>query len=45
VDVRVIQDLLGHRSIRSTQVYTQVTPEHLRAVRSPLQLLKTGTTG
>lgn len=40
VDVRVIQNLLGHRSIKSTQVYTQVTPEHVRRIKSPLQLLK-----
>ena len=40
VDVRIIQDLLGHRSIKSTQIYTHVTPEHVRGVKGPLQLLQ-----
>jgi len=31
-DIRVVQELLGHASIATTQVYTKVTPEHLRAV-------------
>ena len=31
-DIRVVQELLGHSSVSTTQVYTKVSPERIRAV-------------
>ncbi len=36
-DLRKIQVVLGHGSIRSTTIYTQVAPSQIAAVRSPLE--------
>lgn len=36
-DLRRIQVVLGHASIRSTTIYTQVSPSQIAAVRSPLE--------
>jgi integrase/recombinase XerD len=41
IDVRVIQSLLGHASIRSTMRYTQVSRAKLAKTKSPLDLLGT----
>jgi integrase/recombinase XerD len=39
-DIRVIQVLLGHSSIRSTARYTQVSERHIGSVKSPLDKLR-----
>lgn len=38
-DMRFIQELLGHQSIKTTQIYTKVTPRSLSKVKSPLDSL------
>lgn len=36
VDVRYVQELLGHASVSTTQLYTKVTNPQLKNIRSPL---------
>jgi integrase/recombinase XerD len=36
VDLRYIQTLLGHKSVRTTEIYTHVTRMDIRNIRSPL---------
>jgi site-specific recombinase XerD len=43
VDIRVIQVLLGHTKLTTTAHYSHVDSTTLKAVRSPLELLKRGS--
>lgn len=36
VDVRYVQELLGHQNIRTTQIYTHVTNPSIKNIKSPL---------
>jgi len=40
VDIRVIQDLLGHRHLNATSRYARVAINTIRQIQSPLELLK-----
>ncbi|WP_262707261.1 tyrosine-type recombinase/integrase [Maribacter algicola] len=38
-DMRFVQELLGHNSIKTTQLYTKVTPRSISKIKSPLDSL------
>jgi len=40
VDLRVVQEFLGHRSIATTQIYTHVTRPHLREIHRKFHGIK-----
>ncbi len=38
-DVRIVQELLGHKNIKTTQIYTHITDQTKRKVKSPFDEL------
>ncbi len=40
VDIRKIQKLLGHSNLQTTQIYTQVSSEEIKKIKSPLDTLR-----
>ena len=39
IDIRYIKELLGHRSLRTTEIYTHVRQYKLESIRSPLDMI------
>ena len=38
-DIRYVQKLLGHKSIKTTQIYTHVSNNELKKIKNPLDKL------
>jgi len=42
-DLRIIQKLLGHSDIKTTQIYLKVSNASIKNIRSPLDNIMEGT--
>ena len=41
-DIRLIQSMLGHSSLNTTQLYTHISSEQIKKVKNPLDTLDNG---
>lgn len=42
VNIRIVQELMGHADVKTTEIYTHVMQKNLKAVQSPLDTLRGG---
>jgi len=39
VNIRMVQELMGHKDVKTTEIYTHVMDKDMDAVQSPLDML------